>query len=44
MSTILPDPDIILDPPEVPKIPLPKNWTDFTLLAIFHIIALVMVK
>jgi hypothetical protein len=40
MNTILPEPEIILDPPEIPKIPLPKGWTDYTLLAILHIIAL----
>jgi hypothetical protein len=43
MSVILPDPNIILDPPEVPEIPLPKNWTDYTLLAILHVIALVRI-
>jgi hypothetical protein len=37
MSTILPEPDIILNPPEVPEIPLPKNWADDTLLAILHV-------
>jgi hypothetical protein len=43
MSTILPEPDIVLDPPKIPEIPLPKNWTDYTLLAILHIIALVRI-
>jgi hypothetical protein len=40
MNTILPEPNLILDPPEVPEIPLPKGWTDYTLLAILHVIAL----
>jgi hypothetical protein len=40
MNTILPEPHIILDPPDVPSIPLPKGWTDHTLLAILHVIAL----
>ncbi|MDR2439672.1 MAG: hypothetical protein LBE12_09940 [Planctomycetaceae bacterium] len=43
MNTILPEPDIILDPPEVPEIPLPKNWMDYTLFAILHVIALVRI-
>jgi hypothetical protein len=40
MNTILPEPDLILDPPKISEIPLPKAWTDYTLLAILHIIAL----
>ncbi|GHT19604.1 hypothetical protein FACS1894189_8500 [Planctomycetales bacterium] len=40
MNTILPEPDLILDPPELTEIPLPKGWTDYTLLAILHVIAL----
>ncbi|GHT45297.1 hypothetical protein FACS189454_04540 [Planctomycetales bacterium] len=40
MNTILPEPDIILDPPKIPEIPLPRAWTDYTFLAILHIIAL----
>jgi hypothetical protein len=43
MSTILSEPDIILDPLEIPAIPLPKNWMDYTLLAILHVIALVRI-
>jgi hypothetical protein len=43
MSTILPEPDIIIDPSEILEIPLPKNWTDYMLLAILHIIALVRI-
>ncbi|MDR1140806.1 MAG: hypothetical protein LBL62_03870, partial [Planctomycetaceae bacterium] len=43
MSTILPEPDITLDPSEILEIPLPKNWTDYMLLAILHIIALVRI-
>lgn len=37
---ILPEPDILLDPPELPEIPLPKGWTEYTLLAVLHVIAL----
>ncbi|MDR3111013.1 MAG: DDE-type integrase/transposase/recombinase [Planctomycetaceae bacterium] len=40
MATILPETDIILAPPVIPHIPLPKGWTDYTLLAILHVIAL----
>lgn len=29
-----------LEPTPLPKIPLPKGWTDLTLLALLHVIAL----
>lgn len=32
--------DILLDPPEVPKIPLPAGWTNYTLITVLHVIAL----
>ena len=32
--------DIFLDPPEVPKIPLPAGWTNYTLMTVLHVIAL----
>ena len=40
MVTFLPEPDILLDPPELPEIPLPKGWSEYTLLAVLHVIAL----
>jgi hypothetical protein len=40
MNTILPEPNIILEPPEIPEVPSPKNWTGYTLLAILHVVAL----
>jgi hypothetical protein len=43
MSTILPEPNIVLEPSDIAEIPLPKGWTDYTLLAILHVIALARV-
>ena len=40
MSEILPEPDILLDLPPTPEIPLPKGWSDLTLQAVLHIISL----
>ncbi len=37
---MLQEPDILLDPPELPEIPLPKGWSQYTLLAVLHVIAL----
>ena len=34
------DDDILLEPLEIPEIPLPVGWTDYTLLAVLHVIAL----
>jgi len=41
--SILPEPDILLDPTPTPEIPLPKGWTELTLQAIRHVIALVRI-
>ena len=38
--SILPEPAILLDPTPTPEIPLPKGWTELTLQAILHVIAL----
>ena len=35
--------DVLLDPPEVPKIPLPAGWTNYTLMTVLHVIALARV-
>ena len=40
MNSILPEPDINLESNNPPEIPLPKGWTELTLQAILHIIAL----
>ncbi len=37
---MLQEPDILLDPPKLPDIPLPKGWSQYTLLAVLHVIAL----
>ncbi len=37
--TMLQEPDILLDPPELPDIPLPKGWSQYTLLAVQHVSA-----
>ena len=36
--------DILLDPPEVPKIPLPAGWTHYTLITVLHVIALARIE
>ena len=38
--TLLQETDILLDLPELPDIPLPKGWSQYTLLAVLHVIAL----
>ena len=40
MSKILPEPDLLLDPTPLPEISLPKGWTELTLQAVLHVIAL----
>ena len=37
---ILPEPDILFDPPRLPEIPLPRGWSQHTLLAVLHVIML----
>ena len=37
--SFLPEPDILLDPPDLPEIPLPKGWSSLTLQTILHVIA-----
>ncbi len=39
MNSVLPEPEILLDPPPTPEIPLPKGWTALTLQTILHVIA-----
>ena len=36
----LSEPDILLDPPELPKISLSKSWSTLTLQTVLHVIAL----
>ena len=38
--SVLPEPDILLDPTPTPEIPLPKGWTELTLRAVLHVISL----
>ncbi len=40
MNSVLHEPEILLDPPLVPEIPLPKGWTALTLQAILYVISL----
>ena len=37
---VLQEHDILLDPPELPPFPLPQGWSQYTLLAVLHVIAL----
>ncbi len=39
MNSVLSEPDILLDLPPTPEIPLPKGWTSLTLQTILHVIA-----
>ena len=39
MNSVLPDPEILLDLPPTPEIPLPKGWTKYTLQTILYVIA-----
>ena len=38
--TLLQETDFLLGPPKLPEIPLPKGWSQYTLLAVLHVIAL----
>ena len=38
--SILPEPAFLLDPTPAPEIPLPNGWTELTLQAILHVIAI----
>ncbi len=40
MNSVLHEPEILLDPPPTPEIPLPKDWTALTLQAILYVISL----
>ncbi len=38
--SILSDPEIRLEPGDLPEIPLPKGWSELTLQAVLHVISL----
>ena len=40
LMSIFSDPEINLEPNDLPEIPLPKGWTELTLQAVLHVITL----